>query len=102
MNQIVCGQNIGPGADTSRDRLKNQPVVDIEIGGVTASCLLDTDSQISTITESFFKELLYWVVTKTYGLHQGGSGSQQQMVWRYPTLSVLNWLSSLGNGTPFV
>lgn len=34
------------------------PVVDIRIGDVTVSCLLDTGSQVSTITESLFREHL--------------------------------------------
>ena len=30
------------------------PVVEIKIGGVVASCLLDTGSQVSIISEGFF------------------------------------------------
>ena len=34
------------------------PVVEMRIGGVTAPCLLDTGSQVSTITEKLFREHL--------------------------------------------
>lgn len=34
------------------------PEVEIHIGGVAVRCLLDTGSNVSTLTESFFKEHL--------------------------------------------
>ena len=36
----------------------SRPAVMIEIGGVSVNCLLDTGSQVSTITETFFNESL--------------------------------------------
>lgn len=35
------------------------PMVDLKIRGVLVSCLLDTGSQVSTITEGFFQEYLF-------------------------------------------
>ncbi len=57
------GQSIGSTQISDRDRLLKHavgkcPVVDLKIGGVDVSCLLDTGSQVSTITEHFFKEHL--------------------------------------------
>lgn len=58
------GQAIGSTyLDSNRDRLLRHavgrcPVVDLKIGSVNVSCLLDTGSQVSTITEHFFKEHL--------------------------------------------
>ncbi len=57
------GQSIGSTQISDRDRLLKHavgkcPVVDLKIGGVGVSCLLDTGSQVSTIMEHFFKEHL--------------------------------------------
>jgi len=58
------GQSVGSTPkDSDHDRLLQHavgkcPVVDLKIGGVIVSCLLDTGSQVSTITEHFFKEHL--------------------------------------------
>ena len=32
------------------------PVVTVQMGGVDVPCLLDTGSQVSTVTESFFRQ----------------------------------------------
>lgn len=64
MSRTIRGQTVDSNKiDQSRDRLLRQavgkcPVVDHKIGGVTVSCLLDTGSQVSTITEGFFREHL--------------------------------------------
>ncbi len=34
-------------------------MVDLKVRGVQVSCLLDTGSQVSTITEAFFREYLF-------------------------------------------
>lgn len=58
------GRSIGSTpSDSYRNRLLQHavgrcPVVDLKIGGVGVSCLLDMGSQVSTITEHFFKEHL--------------------------------------------
>ena len=36
----------------------NCPEIEVRIEGVSCKCLLDTGSQVSTVTESFFKDLL--------------------------------------------
>lgn len=53
-----------PPQGTSRDRFLERavgtcPMVDLKIKGVPVSCLLDTGSQVSTITEGFFREHLF-------------------------------------------
>ncbi len=53
-----------PPEGTSRDRFLERavgtcPMVDLKIRGVLVSCLLDTGSQVSTITEGFFREHLF-------------------------------------------
>lgn len=64
MSQAVRGQSIGStNMDTSRDRLLERavgkcPVANLSINGVSVACLLDTGSQVSTISESFFREHL--------------------------------------------
>lgn len=63
------GQSVGSTPkDSDRDRLLKHavgrcPVVDLKIGGVSVSCLLDTGSQVSTISEHFFKEHLAGVAS---------------------------------------
>ncbi|RXN39428.1 Transposon Ty3-I Gag-Pol poly [Labeo rohita] len=57
---VVSGS---PPEGTSRDRFLERavgtcPMVDLKIRGVLVSCLLDTGSQVSTITEGFFREHL--------------------------------------------
>ncbi len=52
-----------PPEGTSQDRFLERavgtcPMVDLKIKGVLVSCLLDTGSQVSTITEGFFREHL--------------------------------------------
>lgn len=51
-----------PPEGTSRDRFLERavgtcPMVDLKIKGVPVSCLLDTGSQVSTITEEFFRSI---------------------------------------------
>lgn len=64
VSQAMQGQSVGSTPNYSdRDRLLQHAVgkcsvVDLRIGGVSVSCLLDTGSQVSTITEHFFKEHL--------------------------------------------
>ncbi len=59
------GQSIGSNSvDTSRDRLLERavgkcPVSNLKINGVSAACLLDTGSQVSTVSECFFREHLF-------------------------------------------
>ncbi len=58
---VVSGS---PPEGTSRDRFLERavgtcPMVDLKIRGVLVSCLLDTGSQVSTITEAFFQEHLF-------------------------------------------
>ncbi len=58
---VVSGS---PPEGTSRDRFLEWavgtcPMVDLKIRGVLVSCLLDTGSQVSTITEAFFREHLF-------------------------------------------
>ncbi len=60
---LHCTQPESVNQISDRDRLLKHavgkcPVVDLKIGGVDVSCLLDTGSQVSTITEHFFKEHL--------------------------------------------
>lgn len=57
------GETIGSSDMTSRSRLLERavgkcPVVELKIKGVNTSCLLDTGSQVSTLTESFFRDSL--------------------------------------------
>lgn len=57
------GETIGSSDITSRNRLLERavgkcPIVEIKIKGVNTSCLLDTGSQVSTLTESFFRDSL--------------------------------------------
>ncbi len=58
---VVSGS---PPEGTCRDRFLERavgmcPMVDLKIRGVLVSCLLDTGSQVSTITEAFFREHLF-------------------------------------------
>ncbi len=58
---VVSGS---PPEGTSRDRFLERavgtcPMVDLKVRGVQVSCLLDTGSQVSTITEAFFREYLF-------------------------------------------
>ena len=41
------------------------PILDISIGGIQCSALLDTGSQVSTVTESFYKRYLHSNALKT-------------------------------------
>lgn len=71
------GEAIGSSDMTSGNRLLERAVgkchvVELKIKGVNTSCLLDTGSQVSTLTESFFRDSL--------------AGHNQQM------LSTSGWL----------
>ncbi|KAL0147914.1 hypothetical protein M9458_056791, partial [Cirrhinus mrigala] len=65
VSQAMRGESFGStSADSSRDRLLEHavgkcPVGNLKINGVSAACLLDTGSQVSTISESFFREHLF-------------------------------------------
>ncbi|KAL1249465.1 hypothetical protein QQF64_020470 [Cirrhinus molitorella] len=65
LNEATQGVVSGsPPEGTSRDRFLERavgkcPMVDLKIRGVLVSCLLDTGSQVSTITEGFFREHLF-------------------------------------------
>lgn len=63
MSQAIQGENTGSKMLPSHDVLLQRavgtcPVVEIKVRGVPISCLLDTGSQVSTITEKFFYEHL--------------------------------------------
>ncbi|KAI5626698.1 hypothetical protein C0J50_13742 [Silurus asotus] len=61
-SRAAIGKSSGPTAKgTCKDRFLERavgtcPMVDLMIKGVPVSCLLDTGSQVSTITEGFFRE----------------------------------------------
>ncbi|KAL6467298.1 hypothetical protein MHYP_G00251020 [Metynnis hypsauchen] len=65
ISKAVLGKAVGSlNTGACRSRLLERavgtcPVVDLKIGGVSVTCLLDTGSQVSTITESFFRENLF-------------------------------------------
>lgn len=59
MTRAIRGQPV----DSSQEELLKRavgtcPQVDIKVLGVEVSCLLDTGSQVSTISESFFRQHL--------------------------------------------
>ena len=37
------------------------PEVKVSVGGVDVGCLIDTGAEVSTITESFYKEFCSWL-----------------------------------------
>ncbi|KAL6485918.1 hypothetical protein MHYP_G00053100 [Metynnis hypsauchen] len=55
----VDSDNVQPSRDHLLQRaIGTCPIVELEIGGVKTRCLLDTGSQVSTITEQFFRKHL--------------------------------------------
>lgn len=64
MSQTTRGETIGSSKETpDRSKILERAVgecktVEVKLQGVTVSCLLDTGSQVSTISESFFREHL--------------------------------------------
>lgn len=63
MSQAIRGEATGSKVTLSHDQLLQRavgtcPVVEIRVGGVSIPCLLDTGSQVSTITEEFFRKHL--------------------------------------------
>ena len=63
MSRAIRGQNAGSKISPSHDQLLQRavgtcPMVEIRVGGVSVPCLLDTGSQVSTITEEFFRKHL--------------------------------------------
>ncbi|KAK0131974.1 Retrovirus-related Pol polyprotein from transposon 17.6 [Merluccius polli] len=50
------GAFTGSSVDSMSRLMSSCPNIDVSIGGVTISCLLDTGSMVSTMTESFFMQ----------------------------------------------
>ena len=46
------------GGSIIENAVGNCPDVKIKLGGVDVGCLIDTGAEVSTITESFYKEFL--------------------------------------------
>ena len=46
------------GGSIIENAVGNCPEVKIKLGGVDVGCLIDTGAEVSTITESFYKEFL--------------------------------------------
>ena len=53
MSHTSRGEVVGSGKDVGECK-----TVELKLWGVTVSCLLDTGSQVSTISEGFFREHL--------------------------------------------
>lgn len=56
LSHSSVGESIGSQEGAAVDLIAPCPNVDASIGGVSVSCLVDTGSMVSTITESFFLE----------------------------------------------
>ena len=52
------------------------PDVEVSVGNTTLRCLLDTGAQVSTITESFYKEHLAHLETRDVSAYLTISGAQ--------------------------
>lgn len=52
------GEHTNSGGSIIDNVVGSCPEVNVRLGGVQVSCLIDTGAEVSTITESFFKEHL--------------------------------------------
>ena len=52
------GEHSTYGGSIIENAVGNCPEVKVKLGGVDVGCLIDTDAEVSTITESFYKEFL--------------------------------------------
>ncbi|VDI48097.1 Hypothetical predicted protein [Mytilus galloprovincialis] len=65
-------RSVGAGTNGSslvKKSVGSSPIVDMKIGDVVVSCILDTGSMVSTISESFFNKML----KSNFELHQDKS-----------------------------
>uniref|UniRef100_A0A3B1KDF0 Gypsy retrotransposon integrase-like protein 1 n=1 Tax=Astyanax mexicanus TaxID=7994 RepID=A0A3B1KDF0_ASTMX len=58
MAQVSGGEVAGLNQSNTAQLIGNCPTVEMVVGGVTITCLLDTGSMVSTITQDFFEEHL--------------------------------------------
>lgn len=64
MNRAIRGKSEGSKNPLTKERFLEHdvgqcPEVDVEVGGVPLRCLLDTGSNVSTLTERFFRDHLH-------------------------------------------
>lgn len=64
MSRAMRGRSGGSPETLTKERfLRNAvgkcPIIDIQIGGVPLRCLIDSGSNVSTLTESFFRNQLH-------------------------------------------
>lgn len=52
------GEHVTDGGSIIENALGDCPEVKVRVGGVDVGCLIDTGAEVSTITESFYKEFL--------------------------------------------
>lgn len=65
MNTPSPSNQVLPPLNKSISLVGKCPVVEVKMGGVKVKCLLDTGSMVTTITESFFKEVFqHWGAPK--------------------------------------
>lgn len=92
----VTGSDDNPGSDSGsplqQERILNKaigrrPILTVKVGGVAMKCLLDTGSQVTTVTEKFFESHLRslvkdvanshsckWFADPVQWLHRAGHG----------------------------
>ena len=54
----AVGEHSTYGGSIIENAVGNCPEVKVKLGGVDVGCLIDTGAEVSTITESFYKEFL--------------------------------------------
>ena len=52
------GEPLTDGGSIIENAVGDCPEVKVRVGGVDVGCLIDTGAEVSTVTESFYKEFL--------------------------------------------